>query len=84
MNIYFPADLNMKVILSTNYRHLLQGITLDDVEGHFIVVVGFTDHKMAVLGYWQPWCGTRHDGKAIMNLSHPVPFYYVILLLHNF
>lgn len=41
----------MKVVFSTKYRHLLQGITLDDVEGHFIVVVGLTDHKMAVLGY---------------------------------
>lgn len=36
--------------LSTKYRHVLCGISLEDVEVHFVVVVGFANHKRAVLG----------------------------------
>lgn len=78
MKMYFHAYLNMEVVITLS---TVPDILLRHVKSHFIVVG--TDHKMAVLGYWQDcWC-TRTDEQDITNLSHTLPFYYVILLLDD-
>lgn len=76
-------DLHTEVLirLSSKYWCSLCGISLEGVEGHFIVVVGLTDHKRAALGCWQDCWLTQHDRKAITNLIHIVFLYYVTLLL---
>lgn len=78
MKMYFHAYLNMEVVITLS---TVPDILLRHEKSHFIVVG--TDHKMAVLGYWQDcWC-TRTDEQDITNLSHTLPFYYVILLLDD-